>query len=763
MKIFRTILFAAVVLGLTNTAAWGTTTYYSQTSGDPGTVGNWNKIRGGGGSSPANFTAGDIFVIQNGHTMTTAATWSISGTGSKLWIENGGILIATSAITVAAATTFQIDGGGTYKHQNNTAFGSSIFQGTKSFAATSTVELNNSSTTGPSSVVFGNLIVNFTSTPSGSVNCSGGIGTINGNLTIQNTSTVEFRLSASTALTLNLAGDLIVQGGILDFASSAGSSVARTLNLGGSYNQTGGTVKCTGTSNAVSINFTGSGKTFTQSAGTLTNTNINWAINSGASLTLNNNLPIATSRSLTVNGTLDCGTNTISGAGAFTLAAGGTLANSNTSGIDGSITVSGTKTFTDGANYTFNAATTAPFSSLQSTSVTANNLTVNGGITLNSSTVAVGGTLTLTSGRLTLGANNLTVGSVSGGSSSAYVDASGGGEYRQTVSATGGFAVPVGDATNYSPATISVTAGSFSSAYVGVKVTAAKHPSNTSVTNYINRYWTVSTSGITSQSYDASFTYVPGDVAGTEASLYGGAYSGPAWILLSAVNTGTHSFSGSGFTSAPIYFTAGESSALPVEMASFTASMQSTNSAILKWSTATEVNNNGFEIERRAANSELLTANSKQSIVNSWQKIGFVVGAGTSNSPKEYSFTDQGLAPGVQIYRIKQIDNDGAFKYSASAQVDAGVAAKSFQLLGNYPNPFNPTTEIRFSVPENGFASLKVYNILGQEVTTLFNGIAQSGHYIAATFNTGSFASGVYFSRLEYGGKSLVQRMLLTK
>jgi hypothetical protein len=203
--------------------------------------------------------------------------------------------------------------------------------------------------------------------------------------------------------------------------------------------------------------------------------------------------------------------------------------------------------------------------------------------------------------------------------------------------------------------------------------------------------------------------------------------------------------------------------ALPVEMTSFTAAMQSANCAILKWSTATEVNNNGFEIERRAANSEQLTANSKQSIVNSWQKIGFVAGAGTSNSPKEYSFTDNSLSPGVQIYRIKQIDNDGTFKYSASAQVDAGVAAKSFQLLSNYPNPFNPSTEIRFSVPEDGFASLKVYNILGQEVATLFNGIAQSGHYIAATFNAGSFASGVYFSRLEYNGKSLVQRMLLTK
>jgi hypothetical protein len=196
--------------------------------------------------------------------------------------------------------------------------------------------------------------------------------------------------------------------------------------------------------------------------------------------------------------------------------------------------------------------------------------------------------------------------------------------------------------------------------------------------------------------------------------------------------------------------------AVPVEMTSFTASMQGANSAILKWNTATEVNNNGFEIERRAVNSD-------QSSVISWQKVGFVAGAGTSNAPKDYSFTDNGLTPGMHVYRIKQIDNDGIFKYSASVQVDAGVTGKSFELLSNYPNPFNPATEIRFSVPEDGYASLKVYNMLGQEVATLFNGMAQSGHYIAATFNAGNMASGLYFSRLEYNGKSLVQRMLLTK
>ncbi len=199
----------------------------------------------------------------------------------------------------------------------------------------------------------------------------------------------------------------------------------------------------------------------------------------------------------------------------------------------------------------------------------------------------------------------------------------------------------------------------------------------------------------------------------------------------------------------------GGTTSLPVEMTSFTASIQGANSAILRWSTAMEVNNMGFDVERRSVTGDELR-------VASWLKIGFVSGAGTSTSPREYSYQDVNLTPGVYVYRLKQIDNSGAYKYSTSTQVDIGVS-KGFELLSNYPNPFNPETNIRFSVPENGFATLKVFNMLGQEVATLFSGIAQAGHYIPATFNAGKLASGVYFSRLEYNGKSIVQRMLMTK
>jgi beta-glucosidase len=115
----------------------------------------------------------------------------------------------------------------------------------------------------------------------------------------------------------------------------------------------------------------------------------------------------------------------------------------------------------------------------------------------------------------------------------------------------------------------------------------------------------------------------------------------------------------------------------------------------------------------------------------------------------------------------RDIRLQGQVTIAGSTSVNSSNATQSlpvaFRLEQNYPNPFNPTTKIRFSVPEDGFVSLKVYNVLGQVVATLFEGPAKSGHYISVTFDATANASGVYFSRLEYNGRSIVQRMLFTK
>jgi hypothetical protein len=93
----------------------------------------------------------------------------------------------------------------------------------------------------------------------------------------------------------------------------------------------------------------------------------------------------------------------------------------------------------------------------------------------------------------------------------------------------------------------------------------------------------------------------------------------------------------------------------------------------------------------------------------------------------------------------------------------AQVVPKVFQLYRNFPNPFNPTTELRFTVPVTGLATLKVYNLLGQNVAALYNGIAQAGEYVSVVFNAASLPSGVYYARLQQNDKSMIQQMVLIK
>ena len=179
---------------------------------------------------------------------------------------------------------------------------------------------------------------------------------------------------------------------------------------------------------------------------------------------------------------------------------------------------------------------------------------------------------------------------------------------------------------------------------------------------------------------------------------------------------------------------------LPVELTSFTAAYK--NSAVtLNWQTKTEVNNYGFEIERK---------NIRQSDV-AWQKVGFVEGHGTSNAPKEYLFTDSKLKAGKYFYRLKQIDRDGAFSYSQEIEVTVGAVPKVFQLEQNYPNPFNPSTTIRFSLPMEGRVSLKIYDQLGREVTTLVNGSLNAGPH-ETRWDASGMASGLYFFRIDAVG-----------
>jgi len=187
-------------------------------------------------------------------------------------------------------------------------------------------------------------------------------------------------------------------------------------------------------------------------------------------------------------------------------------------------------------------------------------------------------------------------------------------------------------------------------------------------------------------------------------------------------------------------FTGSSNIPLPVELIFFTASVVK-NDIVLEWKTETEVNNYGFEIQRSQINPKSAIRNPQ------FVKIGFVEGAGNSNSPKDYKFTDKEPTGGNSFkYRLKQIDNDGNFTYSKEVSVE--IFPSAYELFQNYPNPFNPTTTIKFTLQKAGLVTLKVYDILGQEVSTLIKDFLPAGKH-KFNFDASGFASGVYIYRLE--------------
>jgi hypothetical protein len=199
-------------------------------------------------------------------------------------------------------------------------------------------------------------------------------------------------------------------------------------------------------------------------------------------------------------------------------------------------------------------------------------------------------------------------------------------------------------------------------------------------------------------------------------------------------------------------------SPLPIQLASFTGAAISNNAVRLDWATLSEVNNFGFYIQRRNASEQTFAE-----LPNS-----FVPGHGTTLIPQYYTFTDNTAGVGRWFYRLKQVDLDGTITLTDPIQVDVltGVgesAPKEFALNQNYPNPFNPSTEIKFSVEQNGLARLRVYNLLGQEVGTLFNGMAEAGRYYNVKLDASNLPSGMYFYKLESGQKNDLKKMLLLK
>ena len=198
---------------------------------------------------------------------------------------------------------------------------------------------------------------------------------------------------------------------------------------------------------------------------------------------------------------------------------------------------------------------------------------------------------------------------------------------------------------------------------------------------------------------------------------------------------------------------------LPIQLASFTAQPEAHgHGVLLDWTTLSEINNFGFEVQRSPVNDS-----SYATLPNS-----FVAGHGTSNEPHHYTFIDSTASPGRWYYRLRQIDVDGTVHFSNGVSVNTltGVSQPEipdrFALGQNYPNPFNPSTTITYQLPTASHVTLKIYNTMGQEVVTLIDDVEEAG-YKSAVWNALNVSSGVYFYRLQTNDFVQTRKLVLMR
>ena len=523
-------------------------TYYSQLTGDPTNLANWNTNRLGGGTSPSNFTtSGDIFIIQgtgNGgtspHTMTMGSAWSptvqvvveagatLNTSGSLLTVGNGaaaidldvfGTFVQNATPTFTGAAKFEA--GSTYQMAMN---GGTVRPAT--FDPASTVLISGTTTTAPTitAQTYGNMTVNA---PSLSVSLSPSTSTIAGLLSIVSTGSSNFRPNGTTI------NDLTISGG--------------TLSLSGNMTITGDMAL--------------SGGTFTPNTNLVTFTSPGVATITGSPTFYDLTLNEATS-SLSASSLLNVTNNLTITAGALSPSAGvvvgGAFSNSGTINFSGSNNTFA-KSFTNSgtvnagtSTVTLNSGATA--ANLVATAATTfNNLTTSNtsatGISLTSGDVTVLGQLTL-GGKITLGTSNLILGAsapaITGTSATNFIVEGGGGILKKTFGSGGSFTYPIGETTNFTPITATITGSSFGGT-VGFNVIDAKNPQDNSSTDFLTRYWTLVSSGITGLSVSGTATYLAADITGTAANINAGvnnAGTATGWVKGATISSPTLSFTG---------------------------------------------------------------------------------------------------------------------------------------------------------------------------------------------------------------------------
>ncbi len=499
--------------------------------------GSYNNLSLIGTTGTRGFTAGTTTVAGTFSVSTTSGVVSLAAGGTGLLDVNGDFILAQTGTTTnnifnPAGNTINV--GGNWTVTSASATTTNLFNA----SAASTVILDGTGVQTVSRTAGAALSPNFyglqvanTSNPvafDNSTNIANNLVVAASATVSPTTETVQFNPSAAAG-TISGSGTILVNrtAATADYSTQYRFSTNTLGSLTVNYNGAG----------AQNVNSFTYGTLRTSGSGTKTaqgNLTVNDGLDVGVGTTLTmgsaNRLIAGTAPTYTVNGTLLTSVPTATSA----------------SPIPSGATWNGLGTVEYGTLTGAQTVVAGTYNNLQ--------LDNTSGVNAASGDINVGGTITL--GKLSLGTANLILAdgaSVSGASASNYVVTGSTGNVRKVFSANGTFSFPVGDATNYTPVSINMSGSGYSSAYTEARVTNAKHPSNASATDYLNRYWTVGTSGITAQSYTATATYVGGDISGTEGSIDAATYAGSLpWTMFDPIGSNTLTAPGVSATSVAI-------------------------------------------------------------------------------------------------------------------------------------------------------------------------------------------------------------------
>lgn len=737
--------------------------------------------------------SGGQLTINSGVTLTIAG-----GTGTDLTVDgtlinSGTLLLQDASSSVVINGTFTQSGSGAVTNSNNgpisfssgSTYNHSRNGGVVPTATWDAASLCNiTGVTGTEPMGLGQVFGQFT------WNCTGqnahlspamvNFGTA-GLFTVSSTGGSNFinMNSGSSALAFNIYGVIISGGSRLSFnngtnttavniglggitVTGSGSRVEfaggndniaglyrTTVNLSGNITFGANTTIAASSSDDYGlINFVGGTQSY--SAG-ITTSGIDYVIETGATLTLLSNFSIRSSSSsnydqIEVNGVLNVGTYSITQTGSnealLALNANSLFITNNVGGLVGSIssTFSGDVLFDNAASYRFDAATTTPFFTDQSTSVLAKNVTLGADIELNTNLLTISGELNLAGGRLTLGSKNLVIAAaatITGYNAAGYIITNGSGRLKRNGVGSTAREFPIGDEVYYTPVTIANagTSDNFSisfSAFIGACFVDE---------NSVTGNWDIIEDALGNSNCTISIDYgsLPfgASFAANEAVI--GHCTGANLDYYSGTSVVGTLVTGSGFTVfSPFGIT--KSSALPIELLSFEVSKLTETAALIAWRTALEVNNDYMAVERSADGV-------------SFTEIGRIKGAGNSDGPQSYQWVDERPFSGRNYYRLRQVDFDGKMTWHRIAALDFDVEQAG---LSFYPSPV--AAWMRVERPQSAKGSLSA-QILDMQGRILWQSSFQPDMSMLE-IPTGSLAAGIYHLRLLGNGNVWTERFV---